>query len=105
MSIYPFTKIFFKQNCPLRFDYSELGLELAQVGYVLLIAGEGDVMERLKETKITILVDSILDAKEQLAQQGAEILEPPKPVPTGYNMRVKHPDGTVVEYVEHKKME
>jgi hypothetical protein len=30
-----------------------------------------------------------------------KITEPPKRVPTGSNMRVRHPDGTVVEYVEH----
>ena len=35
------------------------------------------------------------------AALGAAIVEPPKPVPTGSNMRVRHPDGTLVEYVEH----
>ena len=37
-----------------------------------------------------------------LAVLGADIVEPPRPVPTGSNMRVRHQDGTlVVEYVEH----
>jgi hypothetical protein len=35
-----------------------------------------------------------------LAVLGADIVEPPKPVPTGSNMRVRHQDGTLVEYVE-----
>jgi len=25
-------------------------------------------------------------------------------VPTGMNMTVRHPDGAIVEYVEHKKV-
>jgi hypothetical protein len=29
------------------------------------------------------------------------IIEQPKLVPTGMNMRVRHPDGMIVEYVEH----
>jgi hypothetical protein len=36
-----------------------------------------------------------------LAVLGADIVEPPKPGPTGSNMRVRHQDGTLVEYVEH----
>jgi hypothetical protein len=46
------------------------------------------------------LVDSIVDFKVFLIEQGATILEEPKKIPTGKNMRVKHPDGLVVEYVE-----
>ena len=38
---------------------------------------------------------------QHAAALGADIVEPPKRVPTGSNMRVGHPDGTLVEYVEH----
>jgi len=30
------------------------------------------------------------------------VLKPPNPVPTGWNMLVRHPDGMRVEYVEHR---
>jgi hypothetical protein len=33
---------------------------------------------------------------------GAEIVNGPKDVPTGRNMLVRHPDGTLIEYVEHR---
>lgn len=35
-----------------------------------------------------------------LPRLGAQILDPPKTVPSGRNMRVKHPDGMVAYYVE-----
>ena len=50
---------------------------------------------------VTFLVDSLQAFKLHLEQSGVEILSQPKDVPTGRNMRVRHPDGLVVEYVEH----
>jgi hypothetical protein len=32
---------------------------------------------------------------------GAEMLQPVTPVPTGFQVRARHPDGLVVEYVQH----
>ncbi len=48
------------------------------------------------------LVDSEDAFMEHLEKKRAILLEYPKAVPTGKNMRVKHPDGLVAEYVEHK---
>ena len=60
--------------------------------------------ERLfRQTQATFLVDSIEDFKSWLLGTGAVILEEPKKVPTGRNMRVRHPDGTIIEYVEHTR--
>ena len=91
----------FGQKCKLRFKYPEKGLELASVGSFLLISGSTNHLKPFRDTKVTLLVDSIDDLKEFLQEQGATILEEPKSVPTGRNMRVKHIDGLVVEYVEH----
>jgi len=90
----------FGQKCDVRFQYPEKGLELASVASCLLISGSVVDLEPFRETRVTYLVDSISDFKEFLLGQGATILEEPKIVPTGKNMRVKHPDGLVVEYVE-----
>ncbi|NHZ85651.1 MAG: VOC family protein, partial [Planctomycetia bacterium] len=90
----------FGQKCKLRFKYPEKGLELASVGSFLLISGSTNHLKPFRDTKVTLLVDSIDDLKEFLQEQGATILEEPKSVPTGRNMRVKHIDGLVVEYVE-----
>ncbi len=91
----------FGERCQLRFKYEDAGLELANVGSVLLIAGPDRILRRFKNTLATFLVDSLNDFKEEFTKIGVVILEEPKKVPTGMNMRVKHPDGTIVEYVEH----
>lgn len=90
----------FGQKCGIRFNYPEKGLELATVASCLLISGSADHLKPFLETRVTYLVDSLDDFKEFLLGQGATILEEPKSIPTGMNMRVKHPDGLVVEYVE-----
>ena len=89
------------QKCKLQFKYDEKNLELAVVGQFLLIAGSENNLEPFKETRITCVVDSVDDFKTFLQEQGATILDAPKAVPTGRNMRARHIDGLVVEYVEH----
>lgn len=89
------------QKCKLRFNYVEKGLELAIVGPFLLISGSENQLTPFKETRVTCLVDSIDDFNTFLVEQGAIILDEPKIVPTGRNMRARHADGLVVEYVEH----
>ncbi|GMA50706.1 dioxygenase [Alicyclobacillus contaminans] len=91
------------ESCQLRFTHSRLGLELGQVGSILFIAGSRENLEPVKSTQMTFLVDSINDFRDALVSKGAIILEGPNEVPTGFNMRVRHPDGTIVEYVEHRK--
>ena len=91
----------FGEACRLRFDYPAVGLELADVGGVLLLCGTGDALARFRPTVMTVMVDSLAEWQRGLAALGAEIIEPPKRVPTGWNMRVRHPDGALVEYVEH----
>ncbi|KAF5054486.1 hypothetical protein DSECCO2_387610 [anaerobic digester metagenome] len=90
----------FGEECNLRFKYKEYNLELAGVGSVLLIAGPAEVIEDFKKTSLTILVDSLEEFQEYLLGEGSRVIDEIKSVPTGRNMRIQHPDGTVVEYVE-----
>ena len=90
-----------REKCKLRFKYPEKELELASVGSFLLISGSADHLKPFTDTRVTFLVDSVADFEKFLQKKGAIILECPKPVPTGRNMRAKHPDGLVVEYVEY----
>lgn len=92
----------FGQKCKLRFKYPEKELELAMVGSFLLISGSADHLKPFTDTRVTFLVDSIDEFFEFLTKHDSTILEYPKSVPTGKNMRVKHPDGLVAEYVEHQ---
>ena len=89
------------QSCGLRFSYAAAGLELAQVGSVLLIAGSEAALEPFRSTHSTFVVDSLDAFQRHLEQAGAQIISQPRSVPTGRNMRAVHPDGLVVEYVEH----
>lgn len=92
-----------KEKCSLRFSYKEVGLELAQVGNVLLLSGSDDALKPFIETKSTFMVDSVDEWRSYLLNNGAVLIRDKKKVPTGYNMTVKHPDGTIVEYVQHTK--
>ncbi len=100
-SIHFYEKLF-GEKCELKFKYPEKELELAMVGSILLISGSEERLKPFTETKITFLVDSIEEFLEFLTTHDSTILEYPKSVPTGKNMRVKHPDGLIAEYVEHK---
>ena len=89
------------ETCWLRFAYEEQGLELACVGSVLILAGSSTRLERFRQTDATFLVDDIEAFRKHLLATDARITEEPKDVPTGRNMRAIHPDGTVIEYVQH----
>ncbi|AKU93449.1 hypothetical protein AKJ09_00113 [Labilithrix luteola] len=91
-----------EQKARLRFDYPEYNLKLAQIANLLFIGGTPDSLAPFTATHATFLVDDIQAFARALPARGAEILEAPKEVPTGWNMLVRHPDGTLVEYVEHR---
>lgn len=90
-------------KCDLRFLYSEVGLELASVGQFLLLCGSAEALKTFRDTQTTLIVDSVDEFKKFLERNETKIIRGPKIVPTGKNMTVKHPDGAIVEYVEHKK--
>ncbi|MEV0622112.1 hypothetical protein AB0I81_52955 [Nonomuraea sp. NPDC050404] len=89
------------QPCNLRFSYPERRLELAGVGPVLVIAGAEAALAPVRATDATLLVPCLDAYLERATGLGARLVEPPKAVPTGRNARVRHPDGLLVEYVEH----
>lgn len=75
-------------------------MEIATVKSILLVAGPEGAIAPVKEMKLALLVDSLNEWKEELVKKGATILSEPQEVPTGYNMFVRHPDGSLVEYIE-----
>ena len=87
-----------------KFSMPVIGLELAQVQDILIIAGKEEALRPFRQTSATFLVDSLDEYYRFLTEQGVSIISPPKVVPTGMNMTVRHPDGAIVEYVEHKKV-
>ncbi len=87
----------------LRFTYPAVHLELAGIGDFLLLAGSEEALAPFRETKATCVVDSILEFRTHLLNQGSEIIRDIREVPTGKNMTIRHPDGTMIEYVEYKQ--
>ena len=89
----------------LRFDYPAYGLELAQVSSphlsVLLIAGPAEKRRPFEATRLTMLVAALEPCVARLREAGAEQLEPIQPTPVGRKTRFRHPDGLIVEYVDH----
>lgn len=92
------------EKCANRFEYKQVGLEIARINNLLIIAGTDQTLEPFKRTSATFLVDSILEYKDFLNQNGAMIIRDIQQVPTGLNMTIKHNDGLVVEYVEHRNV-
>lgn len=91
------------EKCKMRLKYSQVDLELAQIGNILILAGSDEALKPFRDTQATFLVDSISEFKAYLLSNGAMIIRDIKEVPTGKNMTLEHSDGTVVEYVEHNK--
>ena len=89
----------------LRFSDPQTGLTIAAISSeklsVLVIAGSAKQRQPYEETKLTIKVTSLTEAREILLGEGALELEAIQPTPVGRKMRFRHHDGVVVEYVEH----
>jgi len=89
----------------LRFAYPATGLELAAVSSsklsVLIIAGPPDKRAAIETTRLTVRVDKLEPYVAVLRAADADQLEPIQPTPVGRKTRFRHPDGLVVEYVDH----
>lgn len=89
-----------KQSCRIRFVFAKAGIEVAAVGSLLLVAGPEAALEPLRAIAMTIGVTSLDECRDVLLSEGAVISDGPQEVPTGLNMHARHPDGTLVEYVQ-----
>jgi hypothetical protein len=90
----------FGERCSLRQTYPG-GIEAAQVGSLLLMAGPDQALEPFRATQANFLVDSLSEWQDFLLKRGATFMEEPHQAPTGPEMRVKHPDGTQIKYVQY----
>jgi hypothetical protein len=90
----------------MRFDYPKVGLQLAAVSSrslsVLIIAGTPEKRRPYEATRLTVKVASLEPAIAVLRGSGAEQIEPVQETPVGRKTRFRHPDGLIVEYVDHR---
>ena len=78
------------------------GLTLATVGAFLILEGSPEQLAPFWTTVGTLLVDDIGPYFARLTAQGAEVVHPPTERLGGAGFTVRHPDGTVIEYVHHR---
>jgi hypothetical protein len=92
-------------HCSLHFPFPERGLELAAVSSeaasFLIIAGTDGALAPFRPTALTVLVEDVAAVTERLVSLGAVVVQAVTAVPTGLQMRLRHPDGLLVEYVQH----
>jgi hypothetical protein len=91
----------------MRVDYPKHRLRLADVhspqATFLIIAGTPEARRAFEATSLTLRVDDLQAAIHVLDELGAEHLEPVQSTPSGIKTRYRHPDGLIVEYVEHQE--
>jgi hypothetical protein len=63
------------KKCELRFSYLEVGLELAQIENILIISGPEKALVPFRDTKVTFLVDSIIEYRDFLLEHEAIIIK------------------------------
>jgi len=99
----PFYEELLQTKAGTRFHYAEKKLDIAVVGQLLLISGTDEALAVVRNIALSFLVDDVRAYKTWLLDNGAVIRQDITKVPTGYNMLVQQPDGTVIEYVEHTR--
>ena len=95
----------FGQKCEIRFPIPALGLEIASVGGMHLMAGTDDNLKPFRAAQATYWVDSVSAAAEELRRAGGEVLLGPNTGASGSFMVAKHPDGLVVEYIDRRRVD
>ncbi|WP_430423039.1 VOC family protein [Methylibium petroleiphilum] len=91
------------QEARLRLTLLDGRLRIAQVASMLLIGADPALLDAIAGIRAAYLVEDIAAFAEQLPRQGATIVEPLTEIATGRSMVVRHPDGLLVEYVEHTR--
>ncbi|MEV0083296.1 VOC family protein [Saccharopolyspora sp. NPDC050642] len=82
--------------------YPEKDLALTAVGGFLIIAGTDESLAPFRRTVGTLLVPDIDPYEERFREDGLEFVQQRFRAPVGEGFTVRHPDGTVIEYVHHR---
>ena len=86
-------------------DIPEAGLHVVAVGPFLILEMDKSKLDRAAqaaETHVTVLVPYLDDAVARQVAAGADIVQDRWQAPPGPGIRLRHPDGLLVEYLEHR---
>lgn len=82
----------------LRFTFDAWAL--IGIGDVLVVGGTDEALAPIRGSLGPWIVTDIEEARRVLVEGGAEIVREIEAVPTGRMLYARHPDGSVVEYVQ-----
>ncbi len=86
-------------------DIPEAGLHVVGIGSFLLLEMDPAKLDRIdaaQQTHVTVLVADVDEAVRASAAAGAEVVQGRWRSPPGAGYRLRHPDGQLVEYLEHR---
>ncbi len=86
-------------------DVREAGLHIAAVGPFLILDLDPAVLDRAeqaRQTPVTMIFADLDAAVAAAVTGGAELVAAPFAAPTGRGARIRHADGLLVEYLEHR---
>jgi predicted enzyme related to lactoylglutathione lyase len=100
---------FYEQLSRTRLDMDielpEAGLHVVAVGPFLILELEAERHAQAAQTSITVLNADLDTAVQRQVAAGAEIVQERWEAPVGAGVRLRHPDGVVAEYLEHRPTE
>jgi len=82
----------------LRFRFNEW--DLIGIGDILIVGGSDKALASIRGSFGPLIVEDLAETQRILEQSGVEITLPATIVPTGIMLYAKHPDGSIVEYVQ-----
>lgn len=91
----------FGEPARLRLNLSEGRLRIAQVASMLFTAAEPALRAEQPAIDAVYIVRGLEAFAAHLDSVGVECVQPIVEIATGRNMIVRHPDGSMIEYVEH----
>jgi predicted enzyme related to lactoylglutathione lyase len=86
-------------------DIPEAGLHVVGVGSFLILQLDPEERGLAAQTSVTVLNADLDEAVERQVAAGAEIIQERWEGPVGAGTRLRHPDGLIVEYLEHRPSE
>jgi predicted enzyme related to lactoylglutathione lyase len=83
-------------------DMPEAGIHVVAVGSFLVLELQGEQHGLAARTTVTVLNADLEAAVTRQVAAGAEIVQERWESPVGAGVRLRHPDGLIVEYLEHR---
>jgi predicted enzyme related to lactoylglutathione lyase len=83
-------------------DIPEAGVHVVAVGSFLILELDTEQHRLAAQTTVTVLNADLDQAVARQVTAGAEIVQDRWEGPVGAGTRLRHPDGLIVEYLEHR---